>query len=101
MHWVPIDRTGRDFYRAHGPRTVLLVDTVADAISTLEESWRADAFGSTLAAKARRFEEDMRRLHVGAHGMIAGVGLDAPHVRHTFGDGALHQGVWVASQAYR
>jgi hypothetical protein len=100
QHFVPVDHTAKSFYQLRGPRAVVLVDKKADAIATLEETHRADAFSYKLYEKANRFDSDMKALHVLPCGMIAAVDT-ASGQRFVSGDGALHQGVWAVSQAFR
>jgi hypothetical protein len=100
VHLQRVDTTGRDYTRAH-PDHLLVVQKVADDIALLEEGLRASAFRWRLHEKARGWGEEMLRDHVEAStGMLGGLETSARrHVVH--GDSALHQGVWVASQAYR
>ncbi|HZU98641.1 MAG TPA: hypothetical protein VFF73_18190 [Planctomycetota bacterium] len=98
--YEPVDRTAKDYYRQAGPTVVVIYDKVTDAISILEETQRANAFSYRLFEKAQKFEDDLVQRLTDSHGMIGAVDTSTG-ARWVSGDGALHQGVWVASQAWR
>jgi hypothetical protein len=93
------DRTDFDFYRQN-PKVIRVVNKPVDAISTQEALVRANAFGSTLAQKAKNFDAEME-----ADFIDPGVWF-APDSRMAGGiessvDGALWTATYVASQIYR
>lgn len=99
VHYQMIDDTGRAWSRAH-PDRLLVVQKVPDEIGRFEEDMRCRAFRSPLSEKARGWDAAMLTDHVEAStgmlgGRIPGGG------RFVQVDSALHQGVWVASQAFR
>lgn len=98
---VAVDRTARTWYRRSPERSVLLMNRVDDEHNLFEQTLRARAFASKMVEKMRAAQADMERLHLDETGMIAGAFEDDPQRRATSGDGALHQGIWVASQVYR
>ncbi|MCA8921421.1 MAG: hypothetical protein KDD82_06400 [Planctomycetes bacterium] len=99
VHFQMIDDTGRSWSRAH-PDRLLVVQKVPDAIALVEEDLRTSAFRWPLAEKARRWDAAMINDHVEpSTGMLGGRTSSGGRLIH--GDSGLHQGVWVASQAYR
>jgi hypothetical protein len=100
VHYTPTDHTAKNFYRAMGPTAVVILDKVTDPISILEETQRANAFSMLLYEKAASYQADLQSLLVDRSGMISAVNT-ATGARSVSGDGALHQGVWVASQVFR
>jgi hypothetical protein len=100
IHSNPVDHTARDFYQASGHTCVVILDEIVDGISIAEESIRADSFSQKLCEKEARFDSDIKTLHLATNGFLTAV-VPGTTQRMTSGDGALHEGVWVASQAYR
>lgn len=99
IHFQMVDDTARAWSRAH-PDRLLVVQKVPDEIARLEEELRTRAFRTRLADKATFWDDAMISQHVQpSTGMLGGVRPGG--VRHVSGDSALHQGVWVASQAFR
>jgi hypothetical protein len=100
QHFVAVDRTAKAFYRARGRTCVLVFDKILDEVSIAEETPRADAFSQKLHEKAARADADVKNIHMLSCGMIAAIET-ATGARWVSGDGALWQGCYVQSQAYR
>ncbi len=100
IHSVPVDHTAKDYYRSRGTPCVVLLDSIVDEVSIFEETNRANAFGKKLHEKATFFDVQMETRHVDPNGMVGELDLATNRLRPS-GDGALHLGCWVASQAYR
>ena len=98
------DPTDFDFLRQN-PDCIRVNNKVLDYISMVEASLRTDAYGHSLSAKARLFEDEMKKDHLNELGLYSGAIFDtARNERIGFtvnGDGALWSGMYAGSEAMR
>lgn len=97
------DPTDFEALRAE-PDLIRVNGKVLDTISLTEAALRRDAYGPTLAQKARTFDEEMRKYYLNDLGLFtAGIfGKDGQmHSQWDNGDGALWSGMYAGAQAMR
>jgi hypothetical protein len=100
VHGFIVDKTDFAFYRAN-KNALRVIDKSIDAISLAETRVRANAYRSTLAEKARGFDDEIEAEFIDPQ---TGMLLDAaaPGVAKTVHfSAALWTGIYLASQIYR
>lgn len=100
VHGFIVDKTDFDFYRAN-KNALRVLDKSIDAISLGETLVRANAYRSTLAEKARGFDDETQNEFIDPQ---TGMLLDAAPAgvtKQVHMSAALWTGIYAASQIYR